>query len=101
MRIADCHRPGSSWGKRLAIFFGLLVVVAGLSGGVYALWNQKPVVEVTVAQKSAAGLGGREALLNASGYGTPRPRATIAAKTTALLPRSFSAQRPHAHAVPL
>ena len=82
LRIDDRHRPGSRWGKRLAIFFGLLVVVAGLSGGVYALWNQKPVVEVTVAQKSAAGLGGREALLNASGYVTPRRRATIAAKIT-------------------
>src|SRR5712691_10431512 len=82
LRIDDRHRPGSRWGKRLAIFFGLLVVVAGLSGGVYALWNQKPIVEVTVAQKPAAGLGGREALLNASGYVTPRRRATIAAKIT-------------------
>src|SRR5260370_2192482 len=82
MRIADRHRPGCSWGKRLASVFVLLVVIAGLSGGVYALWNQKPVVEVTVAQKSAAGLGGREALLNASGYVTPRRRATIAAKIT-------------------
>jgi RND family efflux transporter MFP subunit len=82
LRIDDRHRSGGSWGKRLAIFFGLLVVVAGLSGGVYALWNQKPVVEVTVAQKPAAGLGGREALLNASGYVTPRRRATIAAKIT-------------------
>jgi RND family efflux transporter MFP subunit len=82
LRIDDRQRSGSSWGKRLALFFGLLVVVAGLSGGVYALWNQKPVVEVTVAQKPAAGLGGREALLNASGYVTPRRRATIAAKIT-------------------
>ena len=82
LRIDDRHRSGGSWGKRLAIFFGLLVVVAGLSGGVYALWNQKPIVEVTVAQKPAAGLGGREALLNASGYVTPRRRATIAAKIT-------------------
>jgi HlyD family secretion protein len=79
LRIDDRHRSGGSWGKRLALFFGLLVVVAGLSGGVYALWNQKPVVEVTVAQKPA---GGREALLNASGYVTPRRRATIAAKIT-------------------
>jgi len=82
LRIDDRQRSGGSWGKRLALFFGLLVVVAGLSGGVYALWNQKPVVEVTVAQKPAAGLGGREALLNASGYVTPRRRATIAAKIT-------------------
>jgi RND family efflux transporter MFP subunit len=82
LRIDDRQRSGGSWGKRLAIFFGLLVVVVGLSGGVYALWNQKPVVEVTVAQKPTAGLGGREALLNASGYVTPRRRATIAAKIT-------------------
>jgi RND family efflux transporter MFP subunit len=82
LRIDDRQRSGGSWGKRLALFFGLLVVVAGLSGGVYTLWNQKPVVEVAVAQKPAAGLGGREALLNASGYVTPRRRATIAAKIT-------------------
>ena len=97
LRIDDRHRPGSSWGKRLAIFFGLLVVVAGLSGGVYALWNQKPVVEVTVAQKSAAGLGGREALLNASGYVTPRRRATIAAKITGRVTGVFFDEGTHVH----
>jgi len=81
LRIDDSHRAGSSWGKRLAIFFGLLVVLAGLSGAVFSFWNQKPVVEVVVAQKSTNS-GGREALLNASGYVTPRRRATIAAKIT-------------------
>jgi len=81
LRIDDSHRAGSSWGKRLAIFFGLLVVLAGLSGAVFSFWNQKPLVEVVVAQKSANN-GGREALLNASGYVTPRRRATIAAKIT-------------------
>jgi RND family efflux transporter MFP subunit len=81
LRIDDSHRAGTSWGKRLAIFFGLLVVLAGLSGAVFSFWNQKPLVEVVVAQKSANN-GGREALLNASGYVTPRRRATIAAKIT-------------------
>src|SRR6266849_820169 len=81
LRIDDRHRSGSSWGKRLAIFFGLLVVLGGVSGAVFTLWNQKPVVEVAVVQK-AANSGGREALLNASGYVTPRRRATIAAKIT-------------------
>ena len=81
LRIDDSHRAGSSWGKRLAVFFGLLVVLAGLSGAVFSFWNQKPVVEVVVAQKSTNS-GGREALLNASGYVTPRRRATIAAKIT-------------------
>jgi HlyD family secretion protein len=81
LRIEDRHRSSSSWGKRLAVFFGLLVVLAGLSGAVYSFWNQKPVVDVAVVQKSANN-GGREALLNASGYVTPRRRATIAAKIT-------------------
>jgi HlyD family secretion protein len=81
LRIDDRHRTTGSWGKRLAIFFGLLVVLGGLSGAVFTFWNQKPLVEVTVVQKSSNS-GGREALLNASGYVTPRRRATIAAKIT-------------------
>jgi len=81
LRIEDRHRSGSTWGRRLAIFFGLLVVLSGLSGAIFTFWNQKPVVEVAVVQKSANN-GGREALLNASGYVTPRRRATIAAKIT-------------------
>jgi HlyD family secretion protein len=81
LRIEDRQRSSRSWGKGLAIFFGLLVVLGGLSGAVFTFWNQKPVVEVTVVQKSTNN-GGREALLNASGYVTPRRRATIAAKIT-------------------
>src|SRR5260370_4524018 len=81
LRIDDHRRSSSSWGKRLAICSGLLVVIGGLSGAVFTFWNQKPVVEVAVVQKSTNN-GGREALLNASGYVTPRRRATIAAKIT-------------------
>ena len=81
LRIQDGERKGSKVGRGLAIFFGLLVVLGGLSGGIYAFWSQKPVVEVAVVRK-AGGAGGREALLNASGYVTPRRRATIAAKIT-------------------
>ena len=81
LRIDDRHRAGSKWGKRVAIIFGVLVVLAGLSGAVYTFWNAKPAVEVTTVQK-AANTSGREALLNASGYVTPRRRATIAAKIT-------------------
>src|SRR5712671_305091 len=81
LRIDDSHRSSSSWGKRLSIFFGLLVVLGGLSGAVFTFWNQKPLVEVVLVEKSANS-GGREALLNASGYVTPRRRATIAAKIT-------------------
>src|SRR5215475_9333861 len=81
LRIHDGQRRGSKVGKGLAIFFGGLVILAGIAGGVYAFWNNKPVVSVATVHKPV-GAGGREALLNASGYVTPRRRATIAAKIT-------------------
>jgi RND family efflux transporter MFP subunit len=79
LRIHDAQRKGRKAGKVFGIvaaLFGVMVIVAG---GVLALRNQKPVVEVAVAQKVGSG---RAALLNASGYVTPRRRATIAAKIT-------------------
>jgi len=81
LRIHEGQRKGSKFGKGLAIFFGVLVILAGITGGVYAFWNQKTVVEVATVHKPV-GAGGRKALLNASGYVTPRRRATIAAKIT-------------------
>jgi HlyD family secretion protein len=81
LRIQDHQRKGSKVGRGLAIFFGVLVLLGGLSGAIYAFRSQKPTVEVAVVRKPAAG-GTREALLNASGYVTPRRRATIAAKIT-------------------
>jgi HlyD family secretion protein len=81
LRIHEGQRKGSKLGKGLAIFFGALVILGGVSGAIYAFWNQKPLVEVTTVHKPAAP-GTREALLNASGYVTPRRRATIAAKIT-------------------
>jgi HlyD family secretion protein len=81
LRIHDTQRKGSKLGRGLAIFFGILVILGGLSGAIYAFRGQKPVVEVAVVRKPAAA-GSREALLNASGYVTPRRRATIAAKIT-------------------
>jgi HlyD family secretion protein len=81
LRIHEGERKGSKVGKGLAIFFGLLVILGGISAAAFTFWKQKPVVEVTTVHKPA-GAGGREALLNASGYVTPRRRATIAAKIT-------------------
>src|SRR5437879_7416016 len=56
---------------------GLFVLAVG---GVLALRGQKPVVEVAAARP--AGDLRADALLNASGYVTPRRRATVAAKIT-------------------
>jgi HlyD family secretion protein len=96
LRIDEGKRKSGSLGKRLAVFFGLLVILAGVSGGIYAFWNQKPEVVVATVQKPA-GAGGREALLNASGYVTPRRRATIAAKITGRVRGVFFDEGTHVH----
>lgn len=80
LRIQDGQRKGGSLGKRVGIFVGVLVLLGGVSGAIYAFRDQKPVVTVATVQKASA--TGPEALLNASGYVTPRRRATIAAKIT-------------------
>lgn len=81
LRIHDNSRKKGNVGKRLGI--GLLVIVllaAIAAAAAYAFRNTRPVVEVVTANK--AEIGGRQATLNASGYVTPRRRATIAAKIT-------------------
>jgi HlyD family secretion protein len=80
LRISEAHRRSGKTGKRLGIAVVCLLVLAAAVAAAYAFRTQKPVVEVAVAQKAEA--GGRAALLNASGYVTPRRRATIAAKIT-------------------
>ena len=80
LRIHDGQRKSSGMGKKFGVALGLFVLLGGVSGAIYAFWNQKPVVEVVTVQKAEP--VGREALLNASGYVTPRRRATIAAKIT-------------------
>jgi RND family efflux transporter MFP subunit len=67
-------------GKRVVYAAIPVVIFAGIVAGAYALRSQKPVVEVATAAKPEA--GGRQTALNASGYITPRRRATIAAKIT-------------------
>src|SRR6202795_211786 len=79
LRIDEGQRKGRKTGRIFGIFAALIGVVVIVTGVVFAFRNQKPVVEVAVAQKAAAG---RPALLNASGYVTPRRRATVAAKIT-------------------
>src|ERR1700678_2073285 len=79
LRINEGQRKGRKTGKIFGIVAALIGVIVIVTGAVFAFRNQKPVVEVAVAQKAAAG---RPALLNASGYVTPRRRATVAAKIT-------------------
>jgi RND family efflux transporter MFP subunit len=96
LRIADSHRSGGKTGKVLgyaAAVIGAVVIIAGLALG---FRNQTPAVEVVTAQKPEA--GGRSAILNASGYVTPRRRATIAAKITGRVTGVFFDEGTHVHA---
>ncbi len=80
LRIDESVRGGKRFGWLTWIFviLGLLLLV---SAGVFALRRREPVIEVAAAHAVTG--SSRAALLNASGYVTPRQRATIAAKITA------------------
>jgi RND family efflux transporter MFP subunit len=80
LRIDDRSRRPRSAGKRLGIFAAAVGVVVLLGGLLLAFRGQKPVVEVAAARP--ANDARATALLNASGYVTPRRRATVAAKVT-------------------
>jgi RND family efflux transporter MFP subunit len=80
LRIDDRQRSQSKLGKRIFYASIPVLIFAGIVAAAYALRNKRPTVEVTIASKPDS--GGRQTLLNASGYVTPRRRATIAAKIT-------------------
>jgi RND family efflux transporter MFP subunit len=97
LRIEDRSRSGGKTGKRLGLFaagLGALVVLGGL---LLALRPQRPVVEVAAAQPIGAH-GEGQTLLNASGYVTPRRRATVAAKVTGRVERIYAEEGLHVKA---
>jgi RND family efflux transporter MFP subunit len=79
LRIHDAKRKNSGLGKRVFWAAIPIVLLALLAAASFAFRNRKPEVEVVSAVKPATGPAG---VLNASGYLTPRQRATIAAKIT-------------------
>jgi RND family efflux transporter MFP subunit len=80
LRISDHKRTNPRSSGRRWIWIGLFVILLGMAGAAaFAYRNRKVEVEVANATKPATGPTG---VLNASGYVTPRRRATIAAKIT-------------------
>jgi HlyD family secretion protein len=80
LRIHDRARKPAGKDKRLGwLAGGLLFILAG-GAAAYRFKNPKTVVEVTAARSAANSPA--QALLNASGYVTPRRRSSVAAKIT-------------------
>ena len=79
LRITDTKRKSSSSGKRWLWASIPIIMLALLAAASFAVRNRKAEVEVTTAIKPSNAPAG---VLNASGYITPRRRATIAAKIT-------------------
>lgn len=79
LRITDTKRKNTGSSKRW-LWAAIPIILLGLLGAAsFAFRNRKPEVEVATAVKPSNAPTG---VLNASGYITPRRRATIAAKIT-------------------
>jgi RND family efflux transporter MFP subunit len=93
LRIDDRSRRASKSGKRLGLFaaaVGALLLLGSLS---LAFRSQTPIVEVATARPASGAKA--EALLNASGYITPRRRATVAAKVTGRVEQIYAEEGLH------
>jgi RND family efflux transporter MFP subunit len=87
LKIDERSRRGGSgfgWLRWFAAALGLAVLVSAL---IFAIKTRAPVVELAEARVPG---DNREVLLNASGYVTPRRRATVAAKITGRVEQIFA-----------
>jgi RND family efflux transporter MFP subunit len=80
LRIEERVRPAGT-GRRTRLVAGTVLVIVAIGAAFLAFRSRAAVV--TVAEAREAGDPAAIALLNASGYITPRRRATVAAKITA------------------
>lgn len=91
LRIDDhVRRGGPSWTRWIPIVLLTLIVLVGAG---FMLRSRTPVVELATVHATQAGQ--RATLLNASGYVTPRRRATIAAKITARVSTLYAEEGMH------
>jgi RND family efflux transporter MFP subunit len=90
----DAHQRRDSgrrrWPWALAVGLGAILLVS--VAVMFIFGDKTPVVEVATVREDR---GGRSALLNASGYVTPRRRATIAAKITGRVTAIFAEEGMH------
>jgi len=81
LRIDERARGKKSSGRFFRYFSAVVGILVLIAGVVFAFRGHKPVVEASATRRLVPGQA--TTLLNASGYVTPRRRATIAAKITA------------------
>jgi RND family efflux transporter MFP subunit len=89
------HSGGGSWIRWFAVLVGLLVIGGGIF---FALQKKVTPVEVVSAHATSPGQAQAATLLNASGYVTPRRRATVAAKITARVEQMYAEEGMHVKA---
>jgi len=94
LRISDSQRKAGKTGKRAGIAVLVVLILVGTAVAIWAFRSQKPEVVVAVAEKPDSD---RPALLNASGYITPRREATVAAKITGRVTGIFFDEGVHVH----
>ena len=80
LRISDDKRSKSGMRKRVTYALIPVIVVMAIVAAAFSLRSRAAVVQVATVAKPDS--GGPQTALNASGYITPRRRATIAAKIT-------------------
>jgi len=80
LRIDPKARPNARKGSRIRLVITAVIALILICIGILVLKNRKVIVEVSLARAALQGKGA--VLLNASGYVTPRRRATVAAKIT-------------------
>ena len=99
LHIPERHRRESRTGKRVILAAIPILLLAGVVVLAYTFRLRKPIVEVAAARRSAR-RSRAQALLNASGYVTPRRRATVAAKITGRVTGSSSMKAYTSHGGP-
>ena len=77
LRIDERARKKSSPARRALIYVAILAVLLVALGLFFAFNNRKPAVDVVLVQNPE---NQQVIILNASGYVTPRRRATVAAR---------------------
>src|SRR5579883_553934 len=82
------------------LVWGILpaTVLLAILVSAFALRSRSPEVELAAAHSASAGSAGGATLLNASGYVTPRRRATVAAKITARVEQIYAEEGMHVKA---